>query len=103
MRTERSVIFLAVLAGIGIWIVDAVFDYLWFHDDTFLRLLILAPPAHEMYIRLIILVSFAFFGVIAAGLIAKRIMETWGGRSWIESEGRGTYVCFTLPKSEARD
>ena len=31
--------------------------------------------------------------------LARRIVEVHGGRTWIESEGRGhgTAVCFTLP------
>jgi signal transduction histidine kinase len=72
MRTEKAVVLLAFLLGIGMWIIDAVFDYLWFFDDTFLRLLILAPPAHEVYIRLVILVSFTVFGVVVGRLIAQR-------------------------------
>jgi PAS domain S-box-containing protein len=58
---------LALLGGLLVWVMDALADYYFFYPGRGLaELLILAPPGHELYIRLLILALFAGFGLLAA-------------------------------------
>ncbi|MCK5585988.1 PAS domain S-box protein, partial [Candidatus Bipolaricaulota bacterium] len=67
---------MALALGFGLlcWIVDTLLDYFIFYKGygTFLQLLITRPPAHEIYIRLVIVVFFMLFGAIVSLQIARR-------------------------------
>ncbi|MEN8142058.1 MAG: PAS domain-containing protein [Thermodesulfobacteriota bacterium] len=72
MKTESRVIAASIFMGLFVWFADAVFDYLLFYEGTFAELLFLEVPAHEIYIRVLILLCFTVFGIICARLIKKQ-------------------------------
>jgi PAS domain S-box-containing protein len=72
MRTESKVIFLSVIAGMFVWIADAVLDCFFFYKGPFVDLLILNVPLHEVYVRLVSMVAILILGLVAARLITKR-------------------------------
>jgi signal transduction histidine kinase len=72
---EWRVLALSTAFGMVAWIFDAGLDYFIFYKylgGTFWEILIIRVPAHEAYIRVTILVLFILFGVLTAGLMAKR-------------------------------
>ena len=71
-KIEYKIIFLSLIFGLFAWIIDAALDSILFYEGTFLDLLILDIPKHEMYIRLVILAGFAIFGIIMSNVIIKR-------------------------------
>lgn len=89
--------FLAITLGVFFWVVDALLDFYIFYSGTFLDLLILDPPRHELYIRAIILGSFAIFGYVV-GRYIKEVQER-------EAQYRGivhnptTYICRFTPEA----
>ena len=72
VKTETNVIALSIFIGLIVWIIDAVLDYFIFYEGTFLDLLIFDVPNHEIYIRSVILFSFAIFGMIISKIMIKR-------------------------------
>ncbi|WP_135663948.1 PAS domain S-box protein [Halorhabdus rudnickae] len=67
MRTPRQILTLAVGLGICVWVLDAAFDAVFFYTGTpFLALLVTDVPAHELYIRSLIMVVFVVFGFVTA-------------------------------------
>ena len=72
MKIEIRVIAISIFLGLLIWITDAVIDYFIFYEGTFLDLLIFDVPNHEMYIRFVVLFSFAIFGMIISKVMIKR-------------------------------
>lgn len=62
---------LSLSLGALVWIADTLMDYLTFYrgEGTFIELLILAPPPHELYIRTLIMIVFLLFGGIIAGFV----------------------------------
>jgi len=73
MSFERKIILGSFTLGLVLWIIDAAIDYAVFYRGSFLDLLILAVPGHEVYVRLLVLVSFLLFGVVVARLVSARI------------------------------
>ena len=72
---------LAVGLGISMWVLDAVFDALFFYDGTsFVPLLLTDVPPHELYIRSLILGVFVVFGVVVARQ-AERMQQRERDRS----------------------
>ncbi len=71
VQPETAILALAVLLGISVGLIDAVLDYVWFYEGTFLELLVTDVPTHEVYIRSMILASFAVFGVVVSRLFAR--------------------------------
>jgi hypothetical protein len=71
-ETEYHVILIAFLFGVLIWIADAFLDYVIFYENTFWNLLILEVPPHEIYIRLVILLSFLAFGFIISKIYTRQ-------------------------------
>jgi diguanylate cyclase (GGDEF)-like protein/PAS domain S-box-containing protein len=65
-KTPAMILTAALALGLIIWVADALLDYVLFFERGFLELLLLNPPQHEIYIRvLIVLLLIAFGGVIA--------------------------------------
>ncbi|MFC1504810.1 histidine kinase dimerization/phosphoacceptor domain -containing protein [Spirochaetota bacterium] len=64
-RFEITIIFISVLFGLFIWIIDSFFDFLVFHPELpFIKLLFFSSGRHEIYHRLIVMVLFISFGFI---------------------------------------
>lgn len=73
MPTEnRKVIIYSTLAGISLWIVDAVIDSRFFSHQSIADSLILQVSLHELYFRSLFLASFVVFGIIMANAFARR-------------------------------
>jgi len=72
MKIEYKIILISIFLGLLIWIIDAVLDFLFFYKGTFLELLITNVPAHEIYIRMVIIVCFFVFGVLISKIFVKR-------------------------------
>lgn len=72
MRTERSIVILALVLGLFAWVVDAVLDYLLFYrGGEFWELMLAYEYAHEAYIRCVILAVFVVFGLVVSRTMAK--------------------------------
>jgi len=71
MKPKYKIISLSVLAGMGYWIADAVFDFFFFYEEPFLDLLIFDVPVHDIYIRLVGLGLFFIFGITLSKIIIK--------------------------------
>src|SRR6056297_2682416 len=57
-------ILLSLLFGLIIWFGDALIDFLYYYEGAFLDLLIFNIPAHELYVRTFIIITFLIFGTI---------------------------------------
>jgi PAS domain S-box-containing protein len=66
----------SLLAGISIWLLDALLDYLFFYPDSLWELTIGQVPEHEVYIRVLILTFFTIFGIILAQYTQKQFFLT---------------------------
>lgn len=88
MRTSHKIIALAVGLGLFIWFADGLTDYIWFYKGSLLGLLLTEVPAHELYIRLLILVCFVGFGVVAGGIVErlqKARTQLSASRQWLST------------------
>lgn len=64
---KKRIIFFSLIAGICVWIVDAILDYFFFHPgESFIRLVSFDIPPHDIYFRVLILASFLIFGLFLA-------------------------------------
>ncbi len=71
MNTRNKVILLSVFFGLLVWAIDATVDYYVFYEGSFIDLFILNVPQHEVYIRLVILITFIVFGLILSKTISR--------------------------------
>jgi PAS domain S-box-containing protein len=69
---KQKIVFSSILAGILVWTIDAVFDFLAFEGTTFWGALILDVPAHDLYMRSIITAFFFLFGLVVTRLLIKQ-------------------------------
>ncbi len=80
MALKHKVPAVSVLAGLLLWVAAVVVDVLFFHDEPFLDMLILAVPPHDIYIR-----SIGFTIVLALGFILSAQLAN---RDRVEQEVR---------------
>ena len=69
---KHKIVFSSIVAGILVWTIDAIFDFLAFEETTFGGALILDVPAHDLYMRSIITASFFLFGLVVTRLLIKQ-------------------------------
>ncbi len=80
-KLKNKILALSILGGALFWLIDAVLDYFFFIEGTFLELLIFHVPTHEIYIRLTGIILFLIFGqVIIKILIKLQETEKKGGK-----------------------
>ncbi len=72
MKVEHKVIVLLAVFGLLTWIVDAIVDYLFFYEGSFVGLLITNVPPHEVYVRSVGIVTFIIFGIVISRLLSER-------------------------------
>lgn len=64
LLAESKLIVYALFFVSFIWCLDAVIDYLFFFDRSFLDILILNVPTHDLFTRIMTILSFIVFGII---------------------------------------
>jgi PAS domain S-box-containing protein len=67
-----TVIGLSIIFGLFVCVLDAFLDYLIFYEGTFWNVLTAQATPFEIYIRLLILISFTIFGIIVSRVVTKR-------------------------------
>ncbi|MBI4698527.1 MAG: PAS domain-containing protein [Nitrospirae bacterium] len=72
MKDNHRIIVLSIGIGIFLWILDATVDSYIFYPDTFLGSLIFDIPAHELYYRSVLFISFVLFGLILSRITTKK-------------------------------
>ena len=72
MKLRTRVIAVSVLLGLFAGTIDTIVDYIFFYEgETFLDLMIFDVPKREIYIRLMILLSFIIFGLVVGSIISR--------------------------------
>ena len=72
MKINKRVLFISVLLGLLVGLVDTMLDHIYFYKSrSFLDLLVFDIPGHEIYIRFTILLCFIIFGLIAGNNISR--------------------------------
>ena len=72
MKIQHKIIGASIITGAFIWVIDAVLDFLFFQEGSFLEVLIYDVHSHHLYIRLVGIGSFLIFGIIIAKVMASR-------------------------------
>jgi len=72
MKIQHKIVGVSIIVGMFIWMIDAVLDFYFFHEGTFLKVLVYDVPPHHLYIRLVGIGSFLIFGIIIAKVMALR-------------------------------
>ena len=72
MKIQHKIIGVSIISGIFIWIIDTIFDFFFFHEGTFLEVLLYDVHPHHFYIRVVGIGSFLVFGVVIAKVLALR-------------------------------
>jgi PAS domain S-box-containing protein len=75
LRLSRLVAAGAVLLGVLAWILDALVDYLIFYPGSFVELLIIDVPPHELWVRTVLLVLCLGLGGLLAWTLHRREQE----------------------------
>ena len=66
---KYKIIIASVISGTLVWIIDAVFDCMFFESTSFWGALIFDVSAHDLYMRSIITASFFLFGLVTTRLL----------------------------------
>ncbi|MHC4402430.1 MAG: sensor histidine kinase [Planctomycetota bacterium] len=72
MKLEHAVLVLSVTLGLLVGLADALLDYWFFYEGTLWNLIIADVPAHEIYVRSVILAAFTAFGLVVSRVLAKQ-------------------------------
>jgi len=71
MKTRHRVVIAALGLGLLIILVDAWLDSIFFYEGSFLELLVTDVPAHEFYVRALMLLCFLGFGFAISWMIER--------------------------------
>jgi len=65
-KVIKRALFQSLLFAIAIWMIESTVDWLFFYDKSLMDLIFLNLPAHEIYIRILFVISIFIFGLINA-------------------------------------
>ncbi|MBD3274305.1 MAG: PAS domain S-box protein, partial [Candidatus Marinimicrobia bacterium] len=84
---KRRVLLFSLLLGILIWIFDALLDYVVFYrgSGSFLDLLLLDVPPHELYIRILIILLLFSAGLFLVWFTARTQHNLFAGENWFST------------------
>ncbi|MBD3426098.1 MAG: hypothetical protein GF409_02570 [Candidatus Omnitrophica bacterium] len=71
MKIETKIILISIAAGLSMWVLDAVVDYLFFFRGTFWQSMATMVAPHDAYLRVVIMIVFPLFGIIIAKVVGK--------------------------------
>ncbi|MFB6206016.1 MAG: PAS domain-containing protein, partial [Haloglomus sp.] len=95
VTVDRRIVGVAVVMGLGLWVLDAALDAWLFFDGTVLALLVTDVPVHELYIRTVMLGSFLAFGLLAgwqSGRVEARNREAALFRELLDEASDSVFV-----------
>ncbi len=85
MKVTHVIIVLSIIAGLTVWLLDAILDFFFFYKRSFLDLMIFDVPMHEIYVRTGALGIFILFGIIISKLYASRVLAEEDLRNYSEN------------------
>jgi PAS domain S-box-containing protein len=71
MKSENKVIAGAFAVGIAIWLIDAIVDSFFFYGRTVTDLVLFDVPAHELYMRTLVLVALVLSGFVVSRSVKR--------------------------------
>jgi len=72
MKPNHNIFVLSLFFGLLLYLIDALIDFLIFRMGTFWGSLFLDVPAHEIYMRIVMVAGFLAFGIIVSRILAGR-------------------------------
>ena len=72
MKRSKHIYWLALALGLGLWVLDAALDFLFFYEAGFFALLIADVPAHEIYVRGTAIALFLAFAWLARRMLGRQ-------------------------------
>lgn len=103
-KSYIKVLFAAIVIGLLFWIIDGIFEYMFFHKnlsflvlegpETLMESLVLQVPPHSLFVRTSFLIACFISGCIVAVFLARRLKAE---ESLRESEAMFKTLIRTIP------
>ncbi len=71
MQRDRKILFISILAGMAVWVIDALLDSMVFGHGSFIQMLILGPPDGDLFLRSLVLLLFIACGFFGSHMIVN--------------------------------
>lgn len=72
MKLKHNILALSLFLALLVYLIDTLFDYLFFHTGTFWGWLFYAVPVHEIRNRMVMVAGFFAFGILVSRILAGR-------------------------------
>ena len=71
MKSKYKILIISICFGLLSWLIDAIIDYFFFHEGTFLGAMIYDVPIHHIFMRFLVIILFFIFGLIISNYLAR--------------------------------
>ncbi|MBI5057928.1 MAG: PAS domain-containing protein [Nitrospirae bacterium] len=73
MKVNRKIVLSSIIAGISLWVIDALVDsYFFASNSSFLDSLIFEVSPHELYFRTFFIAGFVLFGIVISRIVSRQ-------------------------------
>jgi diguanylate cyclase (GGDEF)-like protein/PAS domain S-box-containing protein len=72
MKIEHKVVVVSIAFGLFVWVIDAVWGYVFLEKGTLLGLLITDVPRYELYLRSVVMACFVLFSIPLSRVLAEQ-------------------------------
>ncbi len=69
MNNSKKIIIYTIVFSLGIYLLDAIIDFLFFYDKSFFEILITGVPTNELYNRILSILIIVVFSILLSGIL----------------------------------